>query len=331
MARTVPVYDAKAVRAALPMPALVDACEKAFAAYSSGGAALPAVIHLDIAEQHAEVHVKAGYLLGGRWWALKVASGFPANAARGLPANDGLVLVFDATTGVPAAFLLDQGYITDARTGAAGGVAARWLAPRRVRTVAVIGTGVQARFQLDGLAAARPDFEEVRIWGRTRERAEACARELDRRPGLPAGCRYRSVPAIEDAVRDADVVLTCTASREPLVRSEWIAAGCHVTAVGSDGAGKQELDPALLARADRLVVDSRDQCARLGELQHALAAGLVRADQAVELGEIVAGRAPGRRTDAELTVCDLTGVGVQDVAAAMLVLEKVPDTGTVVA
>lgn len=139
------------------------------------------------------------------------------------------------------------------------------------------------------------------------------------------------MPAIDEAVRDADVVLTCTASREPLVRSEWIAAGCHVTAVGSDGAGKQELDPALLARADRLVVDSRDQCARLGELQHALAAGLVRADQAVELGEIVAGRAPGRRTDAELTVCDLTGVGVQDVAAAMLVLEKVPDTGTVVA
>ena len=118
------------------------------------------------------------------------------------------------------------------------------------------------------------------------------------------------------------------------MRSEWVDTGCHVTAVGSDGAGKQELDPALLARADRLVVDSRDQCARLGELQHALAAGLVRAEQAVELGEIVAGAAPGRRSAAELTVCDLTGVGVQDVAAATLalhgLLETVPDTGTVV-
>jgi ornithine cyclodeaminase len=329
MARTVPVYDAKAVRSALPMPALVDACEHAFAAYSSGGAALPSVIHLDIAEQQAEVHVKAGHLRGGRWWALKVASGFPGNAAHGLPANDGLVLVFDATTGAPAAFLIDQGYITDARTGAAGGVAARWLAPQRVRAVAVIGTGTQAHFQLDGLAVARPHFEDVRIWGRSREHAQACVRELADRPGLPAGCRYRPAASIEEAVRDADVVITCTASREPLVRAEWIGRGCLVTAVGSDGAGKQELDPALLARADRLVVDSREQCARLGELQHALAAGLVRAEQAVELGEIIAGRASGRRNDAELAICDLTGVGVQDVAAATLVLEKMPDTGTV--
>jgi ornithine cyclodeaminase len=329
MPRAVPVYDADAVRAALAMPALVDACAEAFAACSSGRAALPAVIHLDIAEQQAEVHVKAGYLSGGRWWALKVASGFPGNAARGLPANDGLVVAFDATTGMPAAFLLDHGYITDARTGAAGGVAARWLAPQRVRTVAVIGTGAQARFQLDGLAVARPQFEDVRVWGRSRERAEACVRELAERPGLPAGCRYRPAASVEEAVRGADVVITCTASRAPLVRADWIGAGCHVTAVGSDGPGKQELDPALLARADRLAVDSRDQCARLGELQHALAAGLLRAEQAVELGDIVAGRAPGRRSDFELTVCDLTGVGVQDVAAATLVLEKVPDAGTV--
>jgi ornithine cyclodeaminase len=119
-------------------------------------------------------------------------------------------------------------------------------------------------------------------------------------------------------------VITCTASRAPLVRAQWIRRGCHITAVGSDGAGKQELDPELLAGADRLVVDSRDQCARLGELQHALAAGLVSAERAVELGEIVAGRRPGRESEDELTVCDLTGVGVQDVAAAQLVMRRSP-------
>jgi ornithine cyclodeaminase len=324
MSRSVLIYDQADVRAALPMPTLIDACADAFAAYSSGRAALPAVIHLDLEDQRAEVHVKAGYLLGGAYWALKIASGFPGNAARTLPTSDGMVVVFDATTGAPAAFLLDHGYLTDARTGAAGGVAARYLAPRRVRSVAVIGTGAQARFQLDGLAAERPGFAEVRIWGRDGERAEICVQELAVRPGLPAGCRFHRADTVEEAVRGADVVITCTASRAPLVQSDWIGRGCHITAVGSDGAGKQELDPELLARADRLVVDSRDQCARLGELQHALAAGLVRAERAIELGEIAAGKQAGRERDDELTVCDLTGVGVQDVAAANLVMRRPP-------
>ena len=323
MSGSVLVYDQEDVRAALAMPALIDACADAFAAYSSGRAALPSVIHLDLEDHHAEVHVKAGYVLGGAHWALKVASGFPGNAARGLPNSDGMVVVFDATTGAPAAFILDHGFLTDARTGAAGGVAARFLAPRRIGKVAVIGTGAQARFQLDALATERSGFDEVHVWGRSRDRAAACASELSQRPGLPKA-RYRRVDSVEEAVRDADLVITCTASRAPLVRSDWIKGGCHITAVGSDGVGKQELDPMLLVRANRLVVDSREQCGRLGELQHALAAGLVSAQQAVELGEIVSGSRTGRANDDELTICDLTGVGVQDVAAASLVMRRPP-------
>jgi ornithine cyclodeaminase len=323
MSSRVLIYDQEDVRAALVMPALIDACAEAFAAYSSGHAALPAVIHLDLVDHGAEVHVKAGYVVGGSHWALKVASSFPGNSARGMPTSDGMVVVFDAATGTPAAFLLDHGFLTDARTGAAGGVAARFLAPRRISKVAIIGAGAQARFQLDGLAAERPQFNEVCVWGRNRDRAAACAKELSQRPGLPSA-RWRCVDSVEQAVRDADVVITCTASRAPLVRAEWIKSGCHITAVGSDGVGKQELDPVLLARANRLVVDSREQCARLGELQHAIAAGLVRVEQACEIGEIAAGRRAGREQDDELTVCDLTGVGVQDVAAANLVMRRPP-------
>ena len=322
MLHTPLILDRDAVRAALPMPQLIDACGRAFAQYSAGRAALPSVIHLDLADHRAEVHVKAGYLLGGSYWAVKVAGSFPENAASGSPTSDGLVLVFDAATGALRALLHDHGYITDARTGAAGGVAARHLAPTRVRTVAVIGNGVQARFQLDGLAVVRPGFEEVRVWGRDSNRTDRCIEELGRRPGLPAGCRYVRADSVEGAVRGADLVITCTASREPLVRAEWVGAGCHITAAGSDGVGKQELDPALLERADRIAVDSRDQCARLGELQHALAAGMALDDRVVELGDIVAGNQPGRQADSELTICDLTGVGVQDVAAATMVLEN---------
>jgi ornithine cyclodeaminase/alanine dehydrogenase-like protein (mu-crystallin family) len=300
------------VRAALPMAACIEAVERAFVAYSGGAAELPAVIHLDVPEARGEIHVKAGHIHGAPTYAVKVASGFYAVDP---PAIDGLVLVFDATTGAPVAILLDGGYVTDTRTGAAGGVAARWLAPEDVAVVAVIGTGIQARRQVEALRCVR-DVIAVRVWGRSADHAAAAALDV-------GGMVARTA---EEAVEGADVVITCTASTEPLVRAEWIAPGTHITAVGSDGSGKGELDPELLRRADVLAVDSLDQGRRLGELQHALDA----ADRAVELGTICAGGAPGRTAATQLTVCDLTGVGVQDVAAANEVLANAGDAGELV-
>ena len=313
--KTVRILREADVRAALDMGSCIDACADAFAAYSTGGAELPDVIHLNVPESEGEIHVKAGHLHGARYYAVKVASGF---SAQDPPAIDGLVMVFDAQHGAPAAFLLDNGFITDLRTGAAGGVAARHLAPERVATVAVLGTGGQVRQQLDALAVVRPGFADVRVWGRDADHAARCVADLVATyPGVHA------VSTAEEAVRDADVVITCTAAREPLVRREWLKAGAHVTAVGSDGQDKQELDPAILEAADVLVVDSRDQCLRLGELQHAPG----QADRAVELGTICAGSASGRTDAAQLTVCDLTGLGVQDVAAANVVMERAGDRG----
>ena len=306
---TVRVLREADVRAALPMAACIDAVEGAFVAYSSGEAELPSVIHLDVPEARGEIHVKAGHIHGAPAYAVKVASGFYAADP---PAIDGLVVVFDAATGAPVAFLLDGGYVTDTRTGAAGGVAARWLAPEHATVVGVVGTGIQARRQVEALRCVR-DVTEVRVWGRDADRASAAASDVG---GVIA-------PTVREAVDAADVVITCTASTEPLVRAEWIAPGTHITAVGSDGAGKQELDPELLRRADMLVVDSLDQCRRLGELQHALDV----ADRAVELGTVCAGTSPGRTSSTQLTVCDLTGVGVQDVAAANAVLANAGDSG----
>lgn len=314
------IYSRDDVARALDMPSCVDAVARAFAAYATGRAELPGIIHLEVPESGGEIHVKAGHLHGEPHYAVKVASGFSGLEP---PASDGLVLVFDARDGSLAALLLDRGLLTDVRTGAAGGVAARHLAPERVGTVAVIGTGVQARHQLDGLAVARPGFSLVRVWGRNPEHAEGCVRDLRGRPGLPEGCRFEVAPGVREAVEGAEVVITCTASRAPLVRAEWVAPGALVTAVGADGPGKQELEPEVLARADLLVVDSREQCARVGELHHALEAGLVpSAEAAVELGEICAGLRPGRTSPSQTIVCDLTGVGVQDVAAANLVMAR---------
>jgi ornithine cyclodeaminase len=303
------------------MPSCIDACERAFASYSSGGAELPAVIHLDVPEARGEIHVKAGHLHQSPYYAVKVASGFYAQQPSAI---DGLVVVFDAKDGAPVAFLLDRGYVTEVRTGAAGGVAAKYLAPEQIDVAAVIGSGTQARRQLEALVHVRPGLRHIRIWGRTPARAAACAGELRARIGRE---RVISVAeTVEEAVEGACVIITCTGSREPLVFAEMLASGAHVTAVGSDGAGKQELDPQILRNADRLVVDSRAQCAVLGELQHALD----QADRAVELGSICAGASPGRSDAGSLTVCDLTGLGVQDVAASNVVMANLGDLGDVV-
>jgi ornithine cyclodeaminase len=241
-----------------------------------------------------------------------------------------MVIVFDSENGQPAAFLLDGGYLTSVRTGAAGGVAAKYLAPEQVWNVAVIGTGDQARYQLDALALVRPGFTHVSVWGRHPDRAAVLVEELPNRPGLPEGCTYEVAGSVDDAVHEADVVITCTGSQTALVRGEWLKLGAHVTAVGSDAPDKQELDPSLPARADLLVVDSRRQASEIGELHHALAAGLIDDRKAVELGEICARTHPGRTSASQLTVCDLTGVGVQDVAAANVVMANAGDRGEIV-
>jgi ornithine cyclodeaminase/alanine dehydrogenase-like protein (mu-crystallin family) len=318
MTRSVRILREADIRGALGMASCIDACADAFAAYSTGGAELPGVIHLDVPEAAGEIHVKVGYIHGAPYYAVKAASGFYALDP---PAIDGLVIVFDARDGAPTAFLLDNGHLTDLRTGAAGGVAARYLAPERVRTVAVLGTGGQARQQLDALAVARPGFADVRIWGRNADHADRCVDDVRQRLASAGSPTVTRAAVVEDAVRDADVVITCTAAREPLVRRAWLKSGAHVTAVGSDGVDKQELDPDILEAADLLVVDSVDQCSRLGELQHAPG----EAGRAVELGLICADTAPGRTDDAQLTVCDLTGLGVQDVAAANAVMAGAVD------
>jgi ornithine cyclodeaminase len=314
------------IRQVLDADSCIEAVERAFTLYAAGKAELPSVIHLDIPEQQGEVHIKAGYLHGQPYYAVKVASGFPNNPKLGLSAGDGSVLVFDARTGAPAAVLMDHGYITDLRTAAAGAVAAKHLARTTIDSVGVVGTGIQARLQVQLLARVRA-FRVVRIWGRNPDAAARCASDLQNSGQLPGGSLVSAVATVEEAVRQSDIVFTVTASRAPLVRAEWLAQGTLVVAVGSDGADKQELDAEVLGRADRVVADSLSQCRRIGEIHHALDARLIEESQVTELGNITAGRAPGRQDPDSIIVCDLTGVGVQDVATASVVVDRARATG----
>ena len=221
------------------------------------------------------------------------------------------MMLFDAATGVPVALLLDNGYLTDIRTGAAGAVAADHLALPAITTVGVIGSGVQARHQLRCLRVVR-QFTRVVAWSPTRERLSTFCREMQAE-GFDT-CAARDAQAV---CEDADVLITTTPSREPLVRAAWLRQGMHITAVGADSPGKQELDADCLDRADLVVVDRYAQCSAFGELHHALAAALLtRNDVHAELGAVVAGLKPGRTSDREITLADLTGVGFQDTAIA---------------
>jgi len=291
------------------------AVREAFAKLARGEAVLPGVIGIDIPEHRAEVHVKGAYLRGAPFYSIKEAAGSWNNPAKGLPLGSGLVLVFDAETTYLKAILFDNGYLTDLRTGAAGALAADLLAKRDVQRVGVVGVGCQGRYQLEALLRVRRP-ERVIAVARDEAKVAAYAKEMETKLGVAV------LPAktVEQAVRGSDVVITATTAKQPIVRADWVLPGTHITAVGSDGPDKQELEVGVLAKADKVVADVYEQCARLGEIHHALAAGVMRReDLHAELGEIAAGLKPGREGDEEITVADLTGVGVQDAAVANFV------------
>jgi ornithine cyclodeaminase len=289
----------------------VEVVERAFAALASGQVVMPPILSMEIADAHGEVDVKTAYIPGLDGFAIKVSPGFFDNPKIGLPSLNGLMIFFSAQTGLVEALLLDNGYLTDVRTAAAGAVAARHLAPGRVETAGVIGTGAQARLQIEAARLVRP-FSRVLVWGRDPGKAAACATDLGARLGLEA----RAEPDPARLVAESQLVVTTTPARAPVLRAGWLHPGLHVTAMGSDQAGKNEIEPAALARADLYVADRISQCAALGELRAAVEAGLMAANAVAELGAVVAGSAPGRTSEDQVTVCDLTGTGAQDTAIA---------------
>ncbi len=289
----------------------IDIVEKAFAALASGDVIMPPILSMAIPAANGEVDVKTAYIPGFDGFALKVSPGFFDNPKLGLPSLNGLMILFSARTGLVDALLLDNGFLTDIRTAAAGAVAARHLAPQAVETAAVFGTGVQARLQMQAAHLVRP-FQRGIVWGRDRAKTEACAADLEATLGIPV----RAEPDGERAVRESQLVITTTPAREPILKAEWLHPSLHITAMGSDAHGKNELDPAVLATADRYVCDRLSQCEKLGELRSAIEAGLVLKEPAIELGDIVTNRSPGRLDENAITVCDLTGTGAQDTAIA---------------
>lgn len=305
------------IKAALADLDLLPAIEAGFAAYSQGRSNVPPVGELLM--DRGEVHIKYGCIEGDSNYVIKVASGFFSNPARGLPTCNGMMLLFSQETGAPVAILLDQGHLTDVRTAVAGAIGAKYLAPRNVARIGILGTGVQARLQLEYLMPVVA-CREVLVCGRTPARLAACADDMAR-----LGFRVETTAAPRDLGAECNLIVTTTASHAPQIRAADLRPGTHVSAIGSDTPDKQELEAAVLARADLVVADSIPQCRLRGEIFKALEAGVLAEDGLVEIGGIIAGEAAGRGADHQITVFDSTGVAVQDIMIAPGVYEALAD------
>ncbi len=287
----------------------------AFRALHRGEATLAGVISIPFRDPEGVAHIKAGHLHDDGVWTVKVSGDFDSGNG-GATLHSGLMLVISAVDGTLVGVLGDNGFLTELRTGAAGAVAADVLARRDVTTAAVVGAGSQARYQLEALLRVR-SIDRVHVASRSRERAGAFVEEIAK-----LGLRAQLFDSVQEAVRGAGIVITTTPSTSPLVEADWLDAGTHVTAVGSDEPTKRELAPDVLARASVIAVDDRRQAASFGELHHAIEAGIRTEEDVVTLGELLEGVAPGRVRDDDVTVADLTGVGVQDAAIASLVFRE---------
>ncbi|MBW0159550.1 ectoine utilization protein EutC [Sedimentimonas flavescens] len=309
------------LRSLVPLDlAAIDSIEAAFAALATKSVAMPPILRLDIPEHRGEVDVKTAYVPGIEHFAIKISPGFFGNPALGLPSTNGMMVVLSARTGLVEALLLDNGYLTDVRTAAAGAVAARHLARPDARVAAILGAGMQAEMQLRAAALVRP-LAEARIWARDPARAAALAARLD------LGFPIRASATVSEATAGADLIVTTTPATAPILRRSDVPAGAHVTAMGSDAEHKHEIDPTLVAVA-HYVADRLSQTRVLGELHHAIAAGAARAAQMFpEIGQIIAGQAEGRTGAGQITLADLTGTGIQDTAIAALALTRARAAG----
>jgi ornithine cyclodeaminase/alanine dehydrogenase-like protein (mu-crystallin family) len=303
---TIPTVDEEEIRRAVVFDLdALNAVEAAFVALAEGRASMPPVMHMSVRDAPGDIDVKGAVIEGLPIAAVKIAAGFFNNPLAGLRSSSGMMVGVSTQTGRPAVVLLDNGWLTDLRTALAGAVAARHLVARKHITVGVIGAGAQARYQVEALMIEF-QIDGVYCFARRAEQGALFASDINGRLGLKVSqCR-----SIEGVLERADVVITTTPSTSSLIEAGMIRGEQHITAMGSDLPGKREIALAVLERADRLVCDDVPQSCRLGELQGASAETVARAKS---LGDIVKAGKP-QRHDPGLTVCDLTGLGVQDTA-----------------
>ncbi|MGJ8531226.1 MAG: ornithine cyclodeaminase family protein [Alphaproteobacteria bacterium] len=310
------------IEALIDLPQAAIRIEDAYRAASLGHVNLPPVGHITFPQHNADCHIKYGHLTGKPTFVIKIATGFPNNRDKGLQTGNGLVLVMSAENGQVEAVLHDEMVLTDIRTGLGGAIASRLLARKDSKRVLIVGSGQQARRQIEAHVALLANTAAFEVWGRNAEQADKLVARL------ASICDIARAIDLETAVRQADIIVTATGSTVPLIMSDWVNEGTHITAVGADAPGKQELDIALVHRADVLAVDLFAQCLDHGEVSHAAKEGLIAAQDLQEIGGLLSTSTQARANAMQITIADLTGIAVQDIAMANSVLSAWSDKAT---
>jgi ornithine cyclodeaminase len=313
------VLELDEIKSRIDVPKLIQAIEDGFVLYSEDRVVVPPVGFLNFKEPPGDVHIKYGYVKDDDVYVLKVASGFYDNEKLGVPFADGVILVFSQQTGHLNSVLHDQCWLTDMRTAAAGAVAARHLAPKNVSCIGIIGAGGQARMQLELLKDV-VDCQQCLVWGRDVGKVKKMIGDLKANETIQDwGLDFKAATDIRELASNCNLIVTTTSAREAIVLAGQVQDGTHITAMGSDDHGKQELEAALLGRADIVVADSIAQCVDHGECFHAVKEKQIDEASILELGNVIKNPKLGRSNDEQITIADLTGVAIQDIQIAKMV------------
>ncbi len=313
-------FDLNEIKSVLKELQPIQEIEEGFVAYSKGRAVVPPVGELIFKDPPGDVHIKYGYLTGDDYYVIKIASGFYESPESSRYKSDGLMLIFKQGTGELVCALLDECYLTHVRTAAAGAVVAKYLAPQEIRCIGILGAGMQGRMQLEYLKSIT-ECRDVRVWGLNQKELDEYKQDMEKE-----GFRIRTTLNVDDVTANCNLIVTATPATSPLLSSDQIQKGIHITAMGSDTPEKNELDPKILQKADIVVADSISQCLLRGEIHHAIKAGVLKQGDIVELGNVIIVKELQRTSEDQITVADLTGVAVQDIQITKAVYKALTET-----
>ena len=300
-------YNLAQIKSVLKKIQPIQEIEEGFIAYSAGKTEIPPVGEMIFKKPPGDVHIKYGYIVDDDYYVIKIASGFFESPQSSRYTSDGLLLLFKKGTGELACTLLDECYLTNVRTAAAGAVSAKYLAPKNIECIGVLGAGTQGRMQVEYLASVI-DCKEVMVWGINQNELDDYKKDME-----PLGYRVQTTLSTDDIAAYCNLIITATPSKSPLLSADKVRKGTHITAMGSDTPEKNELDPIILQEADIVVADSISQCLLRGEIHQALKAGVLEKDRILELGNVIVDPDLGRTSEEQTTIADLTGVAVQDI------------------
>ena len=310
------VFGLEEIKRVLPKLDLFPLIKQGFRAYSSGLTVVPPVGEMIFDNPPGDVHIKYGYIKGDDYYVIKIASGFYGDSSLDIsPSQGGVMLLFDQKTGQEVGILVDECYLTNVRTAVAGGICAEILAPKKIESIGVIGTGVQARMQVSYLSGVT-ECRTVKVWGRSTKSVDTYIEDMS-----SDGWHVDKALTTDEIAESCDLIITATPSKSPLLKQKKLKKGTHITALGSDSPGKQELETGIFQIADLIVADSIVQCVERGDISHAIKDGIINQSDITELGSLIDSDKRVRCRENQITVADLTGVAVQDIQIAKAVYE----------